>query len=190
LLRLLGLAALLGYSFLLLTASLPVVLFPFEPLSALKAGSSLILHLAGVTPGLEVFPGHGAARAIPHMTCFRITGAGESKLVLFDDLDRCRERRVAAIRDPFEVFQVKSLAGPLVDLNLGLRRSLVLEPMQPLFLITDYYCHLPAAERAEVRSVTIESIYLGLSVDDGAIGRVDMAGRRVCRRPTWEIRQP
>lgn len=189
-LRLFGLAGLIFYSGLLLASSLPVVLLPFGPLVALKQSSRLLLHLVGVTPGLEVFSGQSGARAIPHMMCFRVTGAGASKLVLFDDLERCRARRVAALRDPFEVFQVASLAGPLVDLNLGLRQSMIAEPMQPLFLLSDYYCHVPEAERAQVRSVSIEASYIGLNLDDGSTGRVSMGGRRDCLRPVWELRRP
>lgn len=190
LLRLFGLAGLIFYSGLLLASSLPVVLLPFEPLRALKRTSQVLLHLVGVTPGLEVFPGHGTARAIPHMMCFRVTGEGASQVVLFDDLARCRTRRVPALRDPFDVFQVKGLAGPLVDLNLGYRRSMVEERMQPLFLFSDYYCHVPEAEQARVRSVSIEASYIGLNLDDGSTGTITMGGRRDCRRPSWELRRP
>jgi hypothetical protein len=191
-LRLFGLAGLIFYSALLLAASLPVVLLPFRPFVLLKGSSLLLLHLAGVTPGLEVFPGHSSARAIPHMMCFRVTGVGAaaSKLVLFDDLERCRSRRVSALRDPFQVFQLTSLSGPLVDLNLGYRQTLMAGPMQPLFLISDYYCHVPEAERAKVRSISIEASYIGLNLDDGSTGQVSMGGRRDCRQPSWEVRQP
>lgn len=190
LLRLFGLSGLILYCGLLLSASLPVVLGPFRSLRPLKSTAELLLHFFGVTPGLEVFPGRSKARAIPHMTCFRVTGDADSQVVLFDDLARCRDQRIAAVRDPFEVFQAKSLLGPLVDLNLGYRRSLVLEPMQPLFLFSDYYCHVPEAERAHVRAVNVDSIYIGLNLDDNTTGVVSMGGRRDCRRPAWEIREP
>jgi hypothetical protein len=186
--RLAGLAGLIFYSFLLLASSIPVALLPFKPLMMVKLASGFLLHVVGVTPGLEVFSGHTASHAIPHMSCFRITGQGERGIVLYDDLERCRRRRVEAIRDPFQIFQMRSLSGALVDLNLGYRRSLVQEPMQPLFLFTDYYCHTPAAERAKVRAVSVESLYVGLNLDDGTMGEVPMAGRRICVRPNWEIR--
>jgi hypothetical protein len=186
--RLAGLSGLIFYSFLLLASSIPISLLRFKPLAALKLASAFLLHVVGVTPGLEVFRGHTASRAIPHMSCFRITGEGERALVLYDDLERCQKRRVEAIRDPFQIFQMRSLSGALVDINLGYRRSLVQEPMQALFLFTDYYCHTAPAERANVRAVTIESIYVGLNLDDGTMGEVTMAGRRQCERPTWEIR--
>jgi hypothetical protein len=182
-----GLSALVFYCALLLASSLPAVLLPLRPLVAIKSGAELLLHLVGVVPGLEVFPGRSKARAIPHMTCFRVTGEGDAKVVLFDDLERCRVQQVGGLRDPFQVFQVKSLLGPLVDLNLGYRRSLVQEPMQPLFLFSDYYCHVPEAQRARVRAVSIESIYIGMNLDDGSTGQVRMGGRRDCRQPTWEI---
>jgi hypothetical protein len=181
---------LISYCALLLASSLPVVLGPLRSLAPVKSTAELLLHFIGVTPGLEVFPGRSTARAIPHMTCFRVTAEGDTKLILFDDFARCRDRRIAAFRDAFEVFQAKSLLGPLVDLNLGYRRSLVHEPMQPLFLFSDYYCHVPEAERAHVRAVSIDSVYIGLDLDDGSTGVVSMGGRRDCRLPTWEIRQP
>jgi hypothetical protein len=186
--RLAGLAGLIFYSLLLLASSIPVALLPFKPLVVLKLASGLLLHLVGVTPGLEVFSGHAASHAIPHMSCFRITGQGARSIVLYDDLERCRQRRVEPIRDPFQVFQMRSLSGALVDINLGYRRSLAQEPMQSLFLFTDYYCHTAAAERANVRAVNVESLYVGLNLDDGTMGEVTMAGRRICERPTWEIR--
>lgn len=189
LLRLAGLAGLLSYCFLLLAASLPVVLLPWRPLVLLKLSSDFTLHSFGVTPGLEVFPGHNAVRAIPHMTCFRITGEGPKPLVLFYDLDRCESQRVDAIRDPFEVLLAKSLTGPLVDIDLGQRRSFVEQSMQPLFLLTDYFCHLPRAEQAGVTSVRVESTYVGLNLDDGSKGQVKLGGRRVCSRPSWEVRR-
>jgi hypothetical protein len=186
--RLAALGGLTCYSFLLLASSLPAALLPFRPVIWLKLASGFALHLVGVTPGLEVFSGHTAARAIPHMSCFRITGEGEVPVVLYDDLERCRHARVEAIRDPFQIFQMRSLSAPLVDINLGDRRSLAQEPMQALFLFTDYYCHTPRAEQAKVRVVSIESLYLGLNLDDGTTGRITMGGRRACRRPIWEIR--
>jgi len=185
-----GLAGLSFYCSLLLAASLPVVLLPLRPLVALKQSAELVLHFVGVTPGLEVFPGRTAIRAIPRMTCFRITGQGDTHVVLFDDLARCRNQRISALRDPFQVFQAKSLTGPLVDLNLGHRLSPLNERMQPLFLFSDYYCHVPAAERAKVRAVSIDALYSGLNLDDGTTGQVSMGGRRECARPTWEIRRP
>jgi hypothetical protein len=185
-----GLSGLILYCGLLLAASLPVVLGPLRPLAPLESTAELLLHFVGVTPGLEVFPGRSTARAIPHMTCFRVVGEGDSPVVLFDDFERCQNRRISPMRDPFEVFQSKSLLGPLVDLNLGYRRSLVLEPMQPLFLFSDYYCHVPEAERAHVGSVRVDSLYIGMNLDDGSTGVVRMGGRRDCRRPSWEIRQP
>jgi hypothetical protein len=187
-LRLTGLAGLISYCALLLASSIPVVLLPFKPLVALQFYAGLLLHLLGVTPGLEVFQGHTAPRAIHRMSCFRITGEGASKLVLYDDLERCRSRRVEAIRDPFQVFLVRGLPGALVDIDLGSRRSLAQAPMQPLFLVTDYYCHTPAAEQAQVRAVSIESLYVGLNLDDGSTGELSFGGRRRCDRPTWEIR--
>jgi hypothetical protein len=174
----------------LLAASLPVVLVPLRPLVALKVCAEQVLHFVGVTPGLEVFPGRTAIRAIPHMMCFRITGDGDTRIVLFDDLERCRSQRVAALRDPFQVFQVKSLAGPLVELNLGQRPNPLSPRMQPLFLFSDYYCHAPEAERAKVRSVSIDAVYIGFNLDDGSMGRVNMGGRRECGRARWEIRRP
>lgn len=188
--RLTGLAGLMSYCFLLLAASLPVVLLPWRPLALLKLSSDFVLHFFGVTPGLEVFPGHNAVRAIPHMTCFRVSGEGPKPLVLYHDLDRCRSQRVDAIRDPLEVLLAKSLTGPLVDIDLGYRRSFAEVPMQPLFLLTDYFCHLPQAEQAGVTAVQIESIYLGLNLDDGSKGQANLGGRRVCSRPSWEIRRP
>jgi hypothetical protein len=188
--RLFGLSGLILYCALLLVSSLPVVLGPLRPLRPLESAAELLLHFVGVTPGLEVFPGRSKARAIPHMACFRIMGEGDTNVVLFDDLERCRRRRIVPVRDPFQVFQVKSLLGPLVDLNLGYRRSLVLEPMQPLFLFSDYYCHVPVAERAHVRTVNIDALYVGLNLDDGSTGVVTMGGRRDCQHPSWEIRQP
>jgi hypothetical protein len=189
-LRLFGLSGLILYCALLLASSLPVALAPLRSLRPLESTAEVLLHFVGVTPGLEVFPGRSKARAIPHMICFRVTGEGDTNVVLFDDLARCRARRIAPLRDPFQVFQVKSLLGPLVDLNLGYRRSLVLEPMQPLFLFSDYYCHVPDAERAHVRTVSIDALYIGLNLDDGSTGLVTMGGRRDCRQPSWEIRQP
>lgn len=190
LLRLFGLAGLIFYSSLLLVASLPVVLVPLPPLVALEQSAELVLHFVGVTPGLEVFPGRTAIRAIPRMMCFRIMGEGGTPVVLFDDLERCRAERVSALRDPWQVFQAKSLTGPLVDLNLGRRLSPLHERMQPLFLLSDYYCHTPQAERAKVRAVSIDALYIGLNLDDGTTGQVRMGGRRDCARPTWEIRRP
>lgn len=188
--RLAGLAGLLSYCFLLLAASLPVVLLPLKPLVALKQGSDFVLHFFGVTPGLEVFPGRKAVRAIPFMTCFRVTGEGPKPLVLFDNLERCRAQRVDAVRDPFEVLMAKSLTGPLVDINLGYRRSFAEPTMQPLFLLTDYFCHVPAAEQAQIAAVRVDATYLGQNLDDGSKGQLEMGGRRACARPNWEIRQP
>lgn len=188
--RLTALAGLSTYCLLLLTASLPVVLLPAKPLALLKHGSDFVLHSFGVTPGLEVFPGRKAVRAIPFMTCFRVTGEGPKPLVLFDNLERCRAQRVDAVREPFEVMLSKSLTGPLVDINLGYRVSLAEPSMQPLFVLTDYFCHLPAAEQAGVVAVRVDSVYLGLNLDDGSKGQIDMGGRRACSRPNWEIRQP
>lgn len=190
LLRLTGLAGLSCYCFLLLAASLPVALLRWPPLAGLKLASSFVLHAFGITPGLEVFPGRNAVRAIPHMTCFRVTGEGPTPLVLFDNLERCRSRRVDAVRDSFEVLLSKNLTGPLVDIDLGQRRSLVEESMQPLFLITDYFCHLPRSEQAGVSAVRIDSVYLGLNLDDGSTGQVNLGGRRVCTSPRWEVSQP
>lgn len=188
--RLFGLAALIFYSSLLLAASLPVVLLPLRPLVALKQSAELVLHFVGITPGLEVFAGRSAIRAIPRMMCFRIKGHGDGEVVLFDDLARCQRQQVSAVRDPFQVFQAKSLTGPLVDLNLGKRQSPLSERMQPLFLFSDYYCHVAAAQSAKVRAVSIDAEYIGLNLDDGTTGRVSMGGRRDCTRPTWEIRRP
>jgi hypothetical protein len=188
--RLTGLAGLLSYCFLLLAASLPVVLLPAKPLVALKQGSDFVLHFFGVTPGLEVFPGRNAVRAIPYMTCFRVTGEGRTNVVLFDNLERCRAQRVDAVREPFEVMMAKSLTGPLVDINLGYRLSLAEPSMQPLFVLTDYFCHLPEAEQAGVTAVRVDSVYLGLNLDDGSKGQIDMGGRRACSLPNWEIRRP
>lgn len=188
--RLAGVAGLLCYCFLLLAASLPVALLPWHPLARLKLGSGFVLHSFGITPGLEVFPGRNAVRAIPFMACFRVTGEGPAPLVLFDNLERCRNRRVDAVRDSFEVLLAKSLTGPLVDIDLGHRRSLAQASMQPLFFVTDYFCHLPQAEQASVTAVRVDSIYLGLNLDDGSKGQVNLGGRRVCARPSWEVRQP
>jgi hypothetical protein len=187
-LRLSGLTCLVSYCALLLTSSIPTALLPFEPLVSIKLYSGLLLHLVGITPGLEVFKGQTAPRAIHRMSCFRITGQGDVNVVLYDDLERCRAGRVQAIRDPFQTWLVRGLSGALVDINLGNRRSLAQNPMQPLFLVTDYYCHTPVAEQARVRTVTIESLYWGLNLDDGTNGEIAMGGRRRCDRPTWEIR--
>ncbi|HEX2870112.1 MAG TPA: hypothetical protein VHP33_02625 [Polyangiaceae bacterium] len=188
--RLAGVAGLVSYCFLLLAASFPVALLPWSPLATLELGSAFVLHFVGITPGLEVFPGRNAVRAIPFMTCFRVTGEGPTPLVLFDNLERCRNRRVDAVRDSFEVLLAKSLSGPLLDIDLGHRRSLAQEPMQPLFLLTDYFCHVPQAEQAGVTAVRVDGIYLGLNLDDGSKGQVNLGGRRACARPSWEIRQP
>lgn len=189
LLRLFGLSGLIFYSGSLLASSLPAALLPFGPIVTLKRAAQVLLHSVGVTPGLEVFSGQSGARAILHMMCFRISAVGAGTHVLFDDFERCHTRRVQALRDPFQVFQVASLAGPLVDLDLGYRQSLASEPMQSLFLLSDYYCHVPEAERAQARWVSIEARYIGLNLDDGSTGQVDMGGRRDCRRPGWELRR-
>ena len=188
--RLTGLASLISYCSLLLAASLPVVLLPLKPLVSLKLGSDFVLHFFGVTPGLEVFPGRKAVQTIPYMSCFRVIGEGPKPRVLFDDFERCRSRRVDAVRDPFEVLMAKNLTRPLVDIDQGYRKSFVDPPMQPLFLLTDYFCHVPVAEEAGVSAVRIDSVYLGLNLDDGSTGQSDMGGRRACTRPGWEIRQP
>ena len=187
-LRLSGLTCLVCYGALLLTSSIPTALLPFEPLVSIKLYSGLLLHLIGITPGLEVFKGQTAPRAIHRMSCFRITGQGDTNVVLYDDLERCRAGRVQAIRDPFQTLLVRGLSAALVDIDLGHRRSLAQSPMQPLFLVTDYYCHTAAAEQARVRAVRIESLYWGLNLDDGTSGQIAMGGRRRCDRPSWEIR--
>jgi hypothetical protein len=184
--RLAALSALSFYCLLLLLAALPVRLLPGTERPALTAG--LLLHLAGITPGMEVFAGRTAPRAIPRMTCFRVSGQGDETVVLYDDLALCRERRVEALRDPFRIVQMRALSEALVHLNLGGRRDLAADPLRGLFLFSDYYCHLPAAERVNVRQITVESLYLGTNLDDGSVGEVLMAGRRSCTQPTWVTR--
>ncbi len=187
--RLAALAALLFYCGLLLASVIPVALVPgSRVLHVLQAGSGFMLHLVGVTPGVEVFSGNATARAIPKMSCFRIVGEGAANVVLYDDLSHCRARRVDAIRDPFRIFQMSSLSAAFVDLNLIGHGDLTRDPARSLFLFSDYYCHTAAAERAQVRSVRIDTVYIGLNLDDGTTGEVKMGGRRRCDRPTWKIR--
>jgi hypothetical protein len=187
--RLLALAALLFYCSLLLASSIPVALAPgSRALFMLQRGSGFLLHVVGVTPGIEVFSGQSASRAIPKMSCFRIIGEGATSVVLYDDLPRCRERRVDAIRDPFRIFQMSSLSAAFVTLNLNGPGDLTQDPLRSLFLFSDYYCHTADAERAKVRSVRIDTVYVGTSVADGTTGEIKMAGQRRCDRPTWKIR--
>ena len=154
----------------------------------LQKSSGFVLHLVGLTPGIEIFRGQGTARAIPKMSCFRIVGQGATDIVLYDDLARCRERRIDAIRDPFRIFQMSSLSAAFADLNLSGHGSLTQDPMRALFLFSDYYCHTADAERAQVRRVRIDSVYVGTNLDDGTTGEIKMAGHRRCDQPTWKIR--
>ncbi len=187
--RLLALAALLFYCGLLLASSIPVALVPgSRALFMLQRGSGFLLHLVGVTPGIEVFSGQSASRAIPKMSCFRVVGEGDTNVVLYDDLSRCRERRVDAVRDPFRVFQMSSLSAAFVTLNLNGPGDLTRDPLRALFLFSDYYCHTADAERAKVRSVSIDALYVGINVTDGTTGEIPMRGQRRCDRPTWKIR--
>ncbi len=187
--RLASLAALLFYCGLLLASSIPVTLMPASrALFIVQRGSGFMLHLVGITPGIEVFSGRAASRAIPHMSCFRIVGEGVNDVVLYDDLARCRERHVDAIRDPFRIFQMSSLSAAFVDLNLSHGGDLTRDPMRSLFLFSDYYCHTADAERANVRSVRIDTVYVGINLDDGTTGEIEMGGQRRCDRPTWKIR--
>ena len=187
--RLAALAALLFYCGLLLTSVIPVTLVPeSRALHVLQASSGFMLHLVGITPGVEVFSGRATARAIPKMSCFRVVGEGAADVVLYDDLSHCRERRIDAIRDPFRIFQMSSLSAAFVDLNLTGHGDLTRDPMRSLFLFSDYYCHTVAAERAQVRSVRIDTVYIGLNLDDGTTGEIKMGGRRHCDQPTWRIR--
>jgi hypothetical protein len=185
--RLAALAALSSYCFLLLAAALPTVLIPVQPLILLKLGAGYALHLAGITPGLEVFDGRKSLHAIHKMTCFRVVGHGNRQIVLYDDLQLCRERRVEAIRDPFRGFQMRRLSGAFVQLNLEGRGNLTQPLLQPLFLFSEYYCHTPAAKQAGVTRVSIEAQYIGLSLQDGTTGEVPMRGSRVCKQATWVV---
>jgi hypothetical protein len=182
-------AALSVYSLMLLVAAFPAALPPFRPLFVVKLASGYLLHLVGITPGLEVFAGTTVPRAVQRMTCLRIVGEGTSRVVLYDDLATCRERRIAPIRDPFRMFQMRNLSEAFVHLNLGGSRDLARDPLRALFLFADYYCHVPEAQRAGVRSVSIESLYVGMSLDDGSTGVVKSGGRHRCDRPQWEIRK-
>ena len=182
-----ALAALSGYCLLLLTAALPAELLGLRPLMLLKLGAGYALHTVGVTPGLEVFDGKTSLHAIHQMTCFRVVGEGAERVVLYDDSALCRERRFEAVRDPLRVLQMRRLSAAFVDLNMGGRGNLTRELLQPLFLFSDYYCHLPAARQARVERVTIEAFYVGLDVQDGTTGEVPMRGSRECNRPTWRV---
>jgi hypothetical protein len=187
--RLAALGALLFYCGLLLASSIPAALAPgSRALFMLQNGSGFVLHLVGVTPGVEVFRGQATSRAIPKMSCFRVVGEGTTDVVLYDDMARCRERRIDAIRDPFRIFQMSSLSAAFVDLNLSGRADLTQDPTRALFLFSDYYCHTADAERTQVRSVRIDSVYIGTNLDDGTTGEIKMAGQRRCDRPTWKIR--
>ncbi len=187
--RLLGLAALLFYCGLLLASSIPTSLVPgSRALYLLARGSGFMLHLVGVTPGVEVFRGAVASRAIPKMSCFRVVGEGATNIILYDDLSRCRERRIDVVRDPFRIFQMSSLSAAFVTLNQNGSNDLTRDPVRALFLFSDYYCHTTDAERAQVRSVRIDTVYVGTNLDDGTTGEIKMAGQRRCNRPTWKIR--
>ena len=187
--RLAALAALLFYCGSLLASAIPTMLLPASrPLFLLRAGSGFMLHLVGVTPGIEVFSGHPVSRAIPKMSCFRVVGEGATNVVLYDDLSRCRERRIEAIRDPFQIFQMTSLSAAFMELSVNGQGDLTRDPARSLFLFSDYYCHTADAERAKVRSVIIDAVYIGTNVDDGTTGELKMGGRRRCERPTWKIR--
>jgi hypothetical protein len=185
--RLAGISLLAFYCGLLLTAALPTALWPARPLLQLKLGSSFLLHLVGITPGLEVFDGDKALHALHRMSCFRVVGQGERSVVLYDDLALCRKRTIEPIRDPFRVFQMRNLSAAFVHLNLGGHRNLTGAPLRPLFLLSDYYCHVPAARQAGVRRVAIETLYVGLNLEDGSTGEVPMRGYRDCRKPTWIV---
>jgi hypothetical protein len=188
--RLIRLGALIGlssYGLLLLAAALPGQLLGARPLQLIQLAAGYALHSLGVTPGLEVFDGKESLHAIHRMTCFRIVGEGRSQVVLYDDLARCRERRIEAVRDPLQALQMRQLSAALVDLNLGGKGDLTRPPLQPLFLFSDYYCHQPAAAQAGVERVTIEALYVGLSTRDGTTGEVPMRGSRDCKQPTWVV---
>lgn len=187
--RLAALAGLIFYCGLLLAASIPVTLVPGNRgLLLLQRGSGFLLHELGITPGIEVFSGRSTSRAIPKMSCFRIVGEGHTNVVLYDDLARCQERRVEAIRDPFRILQMAYLSAAFVTLNRERRADLTRDPARALFLFSDYYCHTAAAERAHVNTVVIDTVYVATNVDDGTTGELKMAGQRGCNRPTWKIR--
>lgn len=185
--RLAALGALCFYCLLLLVAALPGRLIPALQVPALTAG--FVLHLVGITPGMEVFAGRTAPRAIPRMSCFRITGEGTRSVVLYDDLELCQRGEVQALRDPWRVMQMRNLSEALVHVNLGGGGGLDQDPLRSLFLITDYYCHLPQAEQAGVERVVIESSYWGMNLDDGSVGEVRMGGERICAAPRWTERR-
>jgi hypothetical protein len=182
-----ALLALSVYACLLLAAALPAELVGSRPLAIVKLGAGYALHAVGVTSGLEVFDGRKSLHAIHEMTCFRIVGEGARRVVLYDDLARCRERRVEAVRNPFRILQMRSLSAAFVDLNLQGQGDLRREVLQPLFLFSDFYCHTPAAEQAKVERVSIEALYLGLNLQDGTSGEVPMRGSRDCKQPTWAV---
>jgi hypothetical protein len=83
---------------------------------------------------------------------------------------------------------MSSLAAAFMELGINGHGDLTRDPARSLFLFSDYYCHTAAAERARVRSVTIDTVYVGTNVDDGTTGELQMGGRRRCERPTWKIR--
>jgi hypothetical protein len=182
-----ALAALCSYCFLLLAAALPAELLGGRALSELKLGAGYGLHSLGITAGLEVFDGKKSLHAIHRMTCFRVVGEGARRVVLYDDLSLCRDRRIEPVRDPLRVFQMRRLSAAFVDLNLGGHGDLRRELLQPLFLFSDYYCHQPSARQAGVERVTIEALYVGLDTRDGTTGEVPMRGSRDCSRPTWVV---
>jgi hypothetical protein len=83
---------------------------------------------------------------------------------------------------------MRDLSAALVELHSSGKGSLTQAPVSALFLFSDYYCHTPEAERAQVRAVSIDAVYLATNLDDGTTGQLALGGRRRCDRPTWKIR--
>jgi hypothetical protein len=122
------------------------------------------------------------------MACDRVRGFGPAgTLTLYDDLDRCANRTVSYVRDPFRIFQHRKLSAALVHLDLGGHRDLSLPPLRDLFLFTEYYCHRKDARRAGVQRIEIVSEFLTLTYADGTLGRHPMGGTRRCDSPRWTV---
>jgi len=178
--RVAALCALTGYCFLLLVSAIPTTLLPGNSLTTLKRAAGYGLHLIGVTPGIEVFHGRTSIHAIHQMNCFRITAAGDRDVVLYDDLALCQARKIQPVRDPFRIFQMRNLSQVFVHLNLKQKANFAEDPLRFLFLFADYYCHTPQATEVNARSLTFESLYVGLNLDDGTTGEVKSNGHYPC----------
>jgi len=188
--RLTALTGLVGYCLALFLAAWPSVLLPSEVMHSLKRASGYALHKVGITPGIEVFNGETAPRAVHKMTCFLIwgdrDGKGEKHVILYDDLKRCETQDIEAIRNPFQVFQMQNLARAMSYLDLGGPYNVQDGPSSPLHYFTEYYCHTPAAESNGIRYVWVQAHYIGINLDEQDSGSVMMGGRRDCRSISYQ----